>query len=65
MQARNLTTNVPKIIDLKSSSDQIFSKNCRRVPLCYCRAELIVDRIKFDLGRVVARRLKPSRAIAV
>ena len=29
MQARNLTTNVPKILDLKSSSEQIFSKNCR------------------------------------
>ena len=24
-QARNLTTNVPKILDLKSSSEQIFS----------------------------------------
>ena len=32
-QARNLTTNVPKIIDLKSSSEQIFSKNCRWMPL--------------------------------
>ena len=34
-QARNLTTNVPKILDLKSSSEQIFSKNCRWVPLLY------------------------------
>ena len=32
-QARNLTTNVPKILDFKSSSEQIFSKNCRWVPL--------------------------------
>ena len=32
-RARNLTTNVPKILDLKSSSEQIFSKNCRWVPL--------------------------------
>ena len=32
-QARNLTTNVPKILDLKSSSEQIFSKNCRWMPL--------------------------------
>ena len=31
-QARNLTTNVPKILDLKSSSEQKFSKNCRWVP---------------------------------
>ena len=32
-QARHLTTNVPKILDLNSSSEQIFSKNCRWVPL--------------------------------
>ena len=32
-QARNLTTNVPKILDLKSSSEQVVSKNCRWVPL--------------------------------
>ena len=32
-EARNLTTNVPKILDLKSSSEQIFCKNCRWVPM--------------------------------
>ena len=32
-QERNLTTNVPKSLDLKSSSEQIFSENCRWVPL--------------------------------
>ena len=32
-QARNFTTNVPKILDLKSSSEQIFSENCRWVTL--------------------------------
>ena len=31
-QARNFTKNVPKILDLKSSSEQTFSKNCRWVP---------------------------------
>ena len=31
-QARNLTTNVPKILDLKSSSEQIFSENWLWVP---------------------------------
>ena len=36
-RARNFTTNVPKIIDLKSSSEQLFSENYRWVPLC--RAE--------------------------
>ena len=32
-QARNFTTNVPKILDLKSSSEQIFFENWRWVPL--------------------------------
>ena len=32
-QARNFTINVPKILDLKLSSEQIFSENCRWVPL--------------------------------
>ena len=32
-QAKNFTTNVPKILDLKSSSEQIFSENCRWVLL--------------------------------
>ena len=31
-QARDFTTNVAKILDLKSSSEQIFSENCRWVP---------------------------------
>ena len=31
-QARNFTTNVPKIVDLKSSSEQIFSKKWHCVP---------------------------------
>ena len=32
-QARNFGKNFPKILDLKSSSEQIFSENCRWVPL--------------------------------
>ena len=32
-QARNFTKNVPKILDLKLSSEQIFSENWRWVPL--------------------------------
>ena len=32
-QAKNVTTNVPKILDLKSSSEQIFFENWRWVPL--------------------------------
>ena len=34
-QARNFTTNVPKILDLKLSFKQIFSENGRWVPLLY------------------------------
>ena len=32
-QAINFTKNVPKILHLKSPSEQIFSENCRWVPL--------------------------------
>ena len=32
-QARNFTTNFPKILDLKSSSEQTFPENWRWVPL--------------------------------
>ena len=39
-QARNLTTNVPKILDLKSSSEQKFSKNCRWVLEYLCMFSL-------------------------
>jgi len=46
-QARNFTTNVTKILDLKSSSEQIFSENWRWVPLTHSR---------FQLGRPI----KPS-----
>ena len=38
MQANNFTTNAPKILDLKSSSKQIFSENCRWVPLTITHA---------------------------
>ena len=44
-QARNFTTNAPKILDLKSSSEQIFS---RKLPLgvpdllCICACVLFV-----------------------
>ena len=41
-QARNFTTNVPKILDRKSSSEQIFSGNCRWVPLKYISQPLNV-----------------------
>ena len=34
-QATNFTKNVPKILDLKSSYEQIFSENWRWVPLIF------------------------------
>ena len=44
-QARNFTKNVSKILDLKSSSEQIFSENCRWVPLyTVLQAEMILER---------------------
>ena len=66
-QARNFGKNVPKIVDLKSSSEQIFSENCRWVPLVlfpYCcqyehvvpfpaKFLLFVDPIEvFDIFRI-------------
>ena len=42
MQARNLTTNVQKILDLKLSSEQVVSKNCRWVPLMYYPCTIII-----------------------
>ena len=36
-QARHFTANVPKILDLKSPSEQRFSKNWRWVPLIHCQ----------------------------
>ena len=49
-QARNLTTNLPKILDLKSSSEQIFSKNCRWVPLVFAVVfqPVVYDRLHYS-----------------
>ena len=47
-KTRNFTTNVPKILDLKSSSEQIFSENLRWVPLKAPHSLRIV----FDSGEV-------------
>ena len=48
-QARNFTTNAPKILDRKPSSEQIFSENCRWVPLNhppYLRTNLKLKKLK-------------------
>ena len=49
-QARNFTTNVPKILVLKSSSEQIFSKNLRWVPLKLADKQAIEDEPNIDGG---------------
>ena len=60
-QARNFTTNASKILDLKSSSEQIFS---RKLPLgapAQCLA--VVELQSSQLSTAVARRLKPYTCI--
>ena len=47
-QARNFTKNVSKILDLKSSSEQIFSESCRWVPLTYERFIQTLKERKID-----------------
>ena len=48
-QETKFSTNVPKILDLKSSPEQIFSENCRWVPLQYEKQQVL----KFRLGTYV------------
>ena len=52
-QARNFTTNVPKTLDLKSSSEQIFSENWRWVPLCYWTFVLRITKRNFWGPKVI------------
>ena len=51
-QARNFTTNGPKILDLKSSSEQIFSENWRWVPLKIIQKKARVEELKKDQNRL-------------
>ena len=48
-QATNFGKNVLKIVDLKSSSEQIFSESCRWVPL--------------HLGNILGDQTKPWRIL--
>ena len=47
-QARNFTTNAPKILDLKSSSEQIFPENCRWVPLKFVSFVFLIVKAEAD-----------------
>ena len=64
-QARNFTKNVPKILDVKSSSEQIFSENCRWVPP-KDRLPIIMKRHimsdKYGSRRILGSRLRTSSA---
>ena len=54
-QARNFTTNEPKILDLKSSTEQMFSENLRWVPLMFSLAwhfTITVDNRETDNGSI-------------
>ena len=57
MQARNFTTNVPKILDLKSFSEQIFSEDWRWVPLTEEDHRFISER----LPALIAAESKPAK----
>ena len=54
-QARNFTTNVPKIVDRKSSSEQIFSENCGWVPLfkAQCLRSSVMNKTVITLRSVI------------
>ena len=56
-QVRNFTTNAPKILGLKSSSEQIFS---RKLPLgapdCVCQLYVILGNIFFQLKNNVKKK---------
>ena len=47
-QARNFTTNIPKILDLTSSSQQIFSEHWRWVPLIFAVITLTMYSFLFN-----------------
>ena len=50
-QARNFTENDPKILDHKSSSEQIIFRNCRWVPLIKANSEHNTPTPDTSLGR--------------
>ena len=62
-QARNFTTKVPKILDLKSSSEQIFSKNCRWVPLTNIDQRKMLVRPEYKREEEKAIQIRQSPAL--
>ena len=67
-QARNFTTNVPKILDRKSSSKQIFSENCRWVPLILSEKNPYFGKHLFAKQKLITRTSfvhKSSRLVRI
>ena len=60
-QGRNLTTKISKILDLKSSSEQIFSENCRWVPLNEEDWTMLVRSLRHSESRRITERLNECR----
>ena len=57
-QARNFTTNFPKILDLKSSSEQIFYENWSWLPLSRIQDHVHPDdqtQPTFEMSKMFAR----------
>ena len=58
-EARNFTTNFPKILDLKSSSEQIFSGFWRWVPTRIVEKRIWQSNLKFDPSPVLRFLILP------
>ena len=70
-QARNFTTNVSKILDLKSSSEQIFFRKLslgapdlwsKLLPPCACKPELVYR--NRNVYKHIIRRIKGEETCA-
>ena len=66
MQARNFTTNVPKILDLKSSSEQIFFRklslgapDCQPLPtlMTYLKKAETCFRVRYSIWQLLRKQL--------
>ena len=57
-QTRNFARNVPKIRDLKSSSEQIFSENCRWVPLKQLHGTAMGPPVSVAVAEIVMQNIE-------
>ena len=61
-QARNFTKNVPKILALKSSSEHIFSEDCRWVPLLHVSVKIHLPADQNFPGKLADKQYGKSKA---